>query len=81
MQLRIWRRIYLTPFVRLNIYTKGFTISFGHFRIGWLTFGRRELRATVPTGVPGVYLSERQRWHRIAVTGRRRTGSEASLEK
>ena len=29
MELRIWRRIFLSPFVRLNFYTKGFTISFG----------------------------------------------------
>ncbi len=33
MQLRIWKRIYLTPFVRLNLYTRGFSISFGHRRI------------------------------------------------
>jgi hypothetical protein len=34
MQLRIWKRVYLSPFVRLNLYTRGLSISFGHRRIG-----------------------------------------------
>jgi hypothetical protein len=38
MELRIWKRIYLSPFARLNLYTKGFTISLGHRAIGWITF-------------------------------------------
>jgi hypothetical protein len=36
MDLGIWRRIYLCPFVGVNFYTKGFTVSFGHRRLGWL---------------------------------------------
>jgi hypothetical protein len=58
MQLRIWKQIYLTPLVRLNLYTRGFTISFGHRRIGWITFSKRGIRVTLHTPVPGVYLSE-----------------------
>jgi hypothetical protein len=34
MELRIWKRIYLTPWIRLNLYTRGFSISVGHSRIG-----------------------------------------------
>ena len=60
MQLRIWKRIYLSSFVRLNLYTKGFTISFGHRGIGWITFGQRGIRETLDTPLPGVYFSEGQ---------------------
>jgi hypothetical protein len=35
MELRIWKRIYLMPFIRLNLYTRGLTISFGHRGLGW----------------------------------------------
>jgi hypothetical protein len=34
MPLRVWKKVYLSPFVRINIYTKGMTISFGHNRVG-----------------------------------------------
>jgi hypothetical protein len=83
MELRIWKRIYLSPFVRVNLYTRGFTISFGHRGIGWITFGRRGIRETLDAPVPGVYLSEGQRWREIAATTRRRwlTGSETPSEK
>jgi hypothetical protein len=66
MRLRIWKCIYLTPFVRMNLYTAGFSISFGHRRIGWLTFGRRGIRATLDTGVPGTYLTEGRTWKELA---------------
>jgi hypothetical protein len=65
MQLRIWKRVFLTPFVRLNFYTRGVTVSFGKRGLGWITFGRRGVRATVPTGIPGAYLSEAQTWGRL----------------
>jgi hypothetical protein len=61
MEVRIWRRIYLCPWIRLNLYTRGFSISLGHRSIGWLTFGRRGVTGTLSTGIPGVYLSERWR--------------------
>jgi hypothetical protein len=66
MQLRIWKRIYLTPLVRLNLYSRGFSISVGHRWIGWLTFGRRGIRGTLDTGVPAVYIFESQRWDQLA---------------
>jgi hypothetical protein len=83
MELRIWKRIYLSPFVRLTLYAEGFTISFGHRGIGWITFGRRGIRETLDTGIPGVYLSEGQRWRDIAATARRRwrTAFETPPEK
>jgi hypothetical protein len=83
MQLRIWRRIYLSPFVRLNLYTRGFTISFGHRRIGWIAFGRRGIRETLDTPLSGIYLSEGQQWRDIAATARRRwrTAFETPPEK
>jgi hypothetical protein len=62
MELRIRKRIYLCPFVLVNFYAKGFTVSFGHRSLGWLILGRRGIRATLPTGVSGVYLSETQTW-------------------
>jgi SpoVK/Ycf46/Vps4 family AAA+-type ATPase len=65
MELRIWRRIYLCPFVRLNCYTKGFTVSFGHRGWFWLAIGRRGLRATLPTGYPGAYLTEGRTWDEL----------------
>jgi hypothetical protein len=76
-QVQIWKSLCLSPSVRLNLDTKGFTISFGYRGIGWITFERRGIRETLDTGIPDVYLSEGQRWHQIAakVTARRRTGS------
>jgi hypothetical protein len=66
MQLRIWKRVYLSPFVHLNLYTRGFSISFGRRRIGWITFSKRTIRETLHTPVPGVCLSEGQLWQEIA---------------
>jgi hypothetical protein len=70
MELRIWRRIYLTPFIRLNLYTRGFSVSVGHKNIGWLTFSRRVLRATidlqgVPIGIDGRLEAQRNRSARV----------------
>jgi len=39
MELRILKHVYLSPWIRLNLYTKGRSISFGHRRLGWLTLG------------------------------------------
>ena len=71
MELRIWKRIYLTPFIRLNIYTKSFTVSFGHRKLGWLTLARTGVRETLDTPLRGVYLSEGQRWDQLARALRR----------
>ena len=51
MELRVWQRIYLCPFIRVNLYTRGFTLSFGHRRLGWITIGRRGIRAPLDTRV------------------------------
>jgi hypothetical protein len=66
MEVQIWRRVYLCPFVRLNFYTKGFTISFGRREWFWITFSRRGIRATLPTGIPGAYLSEGRTWKELS---------------
>jgi hypothetical protein len=82
MQLRIWKRLYLLPWLRLNLYTKGFTISVGHRGLGWITFGRRGIRATVPTVVPGAYFTESQQlWNQIGprIPRRRTNNSSNSL--
>jgi hypothetical protein len=62
MPLVIRKHIYFSPFVRLNLYTRGCTVSFGHRSIGWITLGRRGIRETIPTGIPGAYLTESQSW-------------------
>jgi hypothetical protein len=53
MELRIWKRIYLTPFIRLNLYTRGLTISFGHRGLGRTA---RDLWDAA-NGYPRAYLS------------------------
>ena len=58
MQLSIWKQIYLTPLVRLNLYTREFSISLGHRRIDWNTSGKRGIWETLRASVFGVYLSE-----------------------
>jgi hypothetical protein len=65
MRLKIWKRIYIGPFVRLNITDGGLSISFGALKIGWLTIGRRGIRATLPTGIPSAYLTEGQTWDEL----------------
>jgi hypothetical protein len=62
MELRIWKRFCVTPWIRLNFYTRGFSLSVGHNGIGWITFGKSGVRGTIPTGIPGVYLSQKVRW-------------------
>jgi hypothetical protein len=65
MQLMIRKRIFLTPFVRLNIFNSGFSLSLGHRSLGWLTLGRRGITETIDTGVSGVYLTDSQRWDEL----------------
>jgi hypothetical protein len=65
MRIRVWKQIYTTPFVRLNLQTKGFSLSFGHRGIGCVTIGRRGIRETLDTPMPGVYVSEEQRWDEL----------------
>jgi hypothetical protein len=62
MEIRIWKRVYITPFIRITFYTRGFTVAVGHNGIGWISFGKSGVRGTIPTGIPGVYLSEKVRW-------------------
>jgi hypothetical protein len=62
MELRILKHVYLSPWIRLNLYTKGWSISFGHRRLGWITVGPRGIRATLDTPVSGIYLSESRSW-------------------
>ncbi len=70
--------VHKTVTVRLNLYTRGFTISIGHRRVGWFTFRRRGIRSTLDTGLPGLCLFESQRWEEIGPrTRRRRTNSDA----
>jgi|HubBroStandDraft_6_1064221.scaffolds.fasta_scaffold3630913_2 hypothetical protein len=65
MKIRIYRQWHFGPFVRLNLYTGGLSISFGHARIGWLTVGRKGVSETLDTGVSGVYLRDSQTWDRV----------------
>jgi hypothetical protein len=57
VQLRIWKQIYLTPLVRLNLYTRRLSISFGHRRIGWIAFFKRVIREILKTPL-GIYLKD-----------------------
>jgi hypothetical protein len=59
MELRIWRRIYLSPFVRLNFCTKGVTVAFG--RQGW--FSANIFPAS--DQVPGAYWTEGRKWKEL----------------
>jgi hypothetical protein len=65
MQLRVWKKIYLCPWIRLNIYTRGVSISFGHRRLGWITLGPRGVRGTLDTPIQGVYLTQQQPWKKL----------------
>ena len=58
------KHIFLTPFIRLNIYNSGFSLSVGHRSIGWITLGRRGITESVPIA-SGVYLQESQRWDEL----------------
>jgi hypothetical protein len=53
MKLRFWKRVYLSPFVRLNIIDGGLSISFGKRGLAWVTLSRRGIRWTAGTGIPG----------------------------
>jgi hypothetical protein len=65
MQLRIWKHIYLCPFIRLNIFNRAISISFGKRGLGWVTIGPRGLRGTLDTPIPGVYLTEKTTWAQL----------------
>jgi hypothetical protein len=62
MELRILKHVYLSPWIRLKLYTKGWSLSFGHRRLGWITVGPRGIRGTLDTPVPGVYITESRSW-------------------
>jgi hypothetical protein len=62
MKLRLWKKIFITPFIRLNLSNGGLSISFGHRGAGWLTLSRRGLTWTANTGVPGLYVTDSTRW-------------------
>jgi hypothetical protein len=62
MELRILKHVYLSPWIRLNLYTRGWSLSFGHRRLGWLTLGPRGVRGTLDTAAPGVYITESRSW-------------------
>jgi hypothetical protein len=72
MELRIWKSIYLSPWVGLNIFNRAVSISLGHRKLGWLTIGPRGIRGTLDTPIPGVYLTEKTTWARIRARSRRR---------
>jgi hypothetical protein len=80
MELRIWKRVFITPFIRLNLYTRGFSVSFGHRGLGWITLGKRGIRETLNTPIPGVYLSEGQQWKDIAAASARKRPTAAPVE-
>jgi hypothetical protein len=61
MKLVIRKYVFLCPWVRLNIFNSGFSVSLGHRGIGWITLGRRGIRESVPIA-SGVYLQDSQRW-------------------
>ena len=66
MQIRFYRRVFLSPVVRLTISNGGLSISFGHRSIGWATFGRRGLRTTLDVpDAPGVYLVDSWQWGKL----------------
>lgn len=60
------KRFYLLPWLRINLYTRGVSLSIGKNGLGWITFGRRGIRGTVPTGIPSIYLSEAQSWNSLS---------------
>jgi hypothetical protein len=56
MQIRSLKSIYIGPWIRLKLYTKGFSISLGH---------RGIVRETLDAPIPGVYLTQEQRWDEV----------------
>jgi hypothetical protein len=62
MQIRIWKRVFITPFIRLNFTNGGVSISFGRRGLGWVTLSRRGLRWTADTPLPGLYATDSVRW-------------------
>jgi len=62
MRLVFWKRVFITPFIRLNFTNGGLSISFGRRGLFWLTFSRRGIRWTADTPVPGLYATDSVRW-------------------
>ena len=62
MQLRFYKRVFITPFIRLNFTNGGLSISFGHRRLGWLTLSHRGIRWTIDTPLLGRYATDSVRW-------------------
>ena len=54
MSLRFYRRLHVLPGLRLNLGTRGASVSFGH-RGAWYTVGRQR-RRTATLGWPGTGL-------------------------
>jgi hypothetical protein len=65
MKIRIYRRVFLSPFVKLTFTNSGVSIGFGHRNIGWINFGPKGVSETLDTGVSGVYLRDSQSWDRV----------------
>jgi hypothetical protein len=65
MKLVIRKYVFLCPWVRLNIFNSGFSVSVRHRSLGWITLGRRGITETIDTGVSGVYLKDSQRWNEL----------------
>jgi hypothetical protein len=55
MKLMIRKHIYVGPWVRLNIFNTGFSVS----------LGRRGITETIDTPVSGVFLTSSQRWSEL----------------
>jgi hypothetical protein len=64
MKLVIRKRVSLGPFVRLNIFNSGFSVSLGHRSLGWITLGRRGIRESVSVA-SGIYATEGQTWDKV----------------
>ena len=65
MEIKLYKRVFLTPFLRLTFTNSGVSISFGHRSVGWLTFGKRGLTETIDTPISGVYATDKQSWRQI----------------
>jgi hypothetical protein len=61
MTLVIRKHIFITSFIRLNIFNSGFSVSVGHRNLGWVTFDRKGITESVPIA-SGVYVTDSQRW-------------------
>ena len=65
MKLMIRKPVLITPYIRLNIFNSGFSVSVGHARLGWLTLGKRGIRESFDTPIPGIYVVDSQPWDKL----------------